>query len=550
MKVKMGAVRNPPPSQTSQPATPKAQGDSRPPSRPEPEPLSDDTKPPVPIPEQPKQQPENFSTNNPTKGPIHTQPPSPRRELEERNGQTSQRQTTVEDRDREDSPAPSVITSRRQVRTITTAGHITTDDVAEDEESSNQSKAQNLEMHQEKQPEEGRTARDEQASQLPVPAPAQEQPRQYYKVESHPGAVYLADNDSQGGPMEYVRGRLIDEAALEEKPRHYTEPGRYYTREIKGSIYPGRFTTPAPDRSPGHYDKRYQPYPKPGLYASKMVTLSRYQPQQIILTQDPGPGGINGEIQTIAYQADQRDMLRDIGAETTIIAPDQRVIITESPSRYQDGSPMHQTIQYTTGSPMLAGQISSTSPHIYQHSDNIGSPSTMELVHASNLGQQAIGITIENGQQFKYEHHDPNVPISEQKSTTYTNLMPVTSLSSHPSVYTSGGYITSPGTQYQSLPPTFNYVTKELMQMYPIPRGNESPPNSVLYRDDPILASSSLQHSEKAGTQIVYSHTLSGHGHSIYDGQSPSSPTSQQVRYNVCRFFITTHILVDTYLFW
>ncbi|XP_077294285.1 uncharacterized protein LOC143916894 isoform X2 [Arctopsyche grandis] len=420
---------------------------------------------------------------------------------------------------RQEPPVTSVITSRRVNRIINTSGHITTEDAVEDDESSSEKNPQPENTPMEK-PQETREEvqedtnpeNEQRVSILDMRDPSKPSSYQQYKIDQHASNTYiLTDGNQQTVSIEYA-----DRVAYEDRMRSYAQNPKYLTRESKIEVDPGsRCGTPAPERLTQH--DKHQLYSK-GNYAR--LASVRSGSQQIIISQEPTI--INGEVQSITYAGDQRELIQ---GEPPIISTDERVIIAVPPSsRYQDGSPTNPNIQqhYNSNSPMISGQMSSSPPRTYHHSESLGSPNNIEMVQTTSINQQSLGISYES-QHSKYE--DPNGSLAEQKSTTYTNLQPVTSLSNHQSAY-ANTFIVSPSPQYQGVHQGYTQVGgKEYITMYqgPLMRGDDSPPGTLLYRSDPTLASSSLQHVGKSGSQqIVY-----GPQPGMYIGSG--SPNPQQV---------------------
>lgn len=432
-------------------------------------------------------QAENYSISN--KNPYPPEQPSVVVSAETK-------RTSSDSGDKVDLAPTSVIMTKRTNRVINTSGQITTEEAPDDAESV-QDKIRDR-SPQEKPPEILRNEPRNNQSSEPTSLDMRDSPKPYYyyKVDNPPGtATILAEDGSQAVTIEHPQRQSFDD-----KVRTY-ENARYLTREKMDPTT--RCGTPGPERIVLH--EKHPLYGKPVYTRGHPM---RNGPQQIIIA--PESSIINGEVQTISYQNDQREL---ITTETPIIASDDRVIIEMTPARYQEvGSPSQQNIQYNSNSPMISGQMTS-SPRTYQHNENIGSPGTIEMVQTAAINQQPLGITYENLREQKYDSQDPNVP--EQKSTTYTSLQPVTS--NHQAY--SNSYLVPQSPQYQGIPQSYTGIT-----MYPghLIRGDESPPNTVLYRSNPTLASSSIQQVSKPGQQIIFATQHNG----MY--VAPVSPNSGQ----------------------
>lgn len=419
------------------------------------------------------------------------------------------KRASAESEDKIDLAPTSVIMTKRMNRVINTSGQITTEETPDDTEIT-QDKMQDR-SPQEKPFDVPKEELKENPSSEPIPMDVRDpsKPFYYYKMDHPPGtATIIAEDGSQTVTIEHTQRQQY-----EDKVRTY-ENARYITREKMELT--SRCGTPGPERLAIH--EKHQLYGKP-VYTRGLQM--RNGPQQIIIA--PESSIINGEVQTIAYQNDQREL---ITTEAPIITSDDRVIIEMAPARYQEvGSPSQQTIQYNSNSPMISGQMAS--PRTYQHSENMGSPGTIDMVQTAAINQQSLGITYENLRDQKYDPQDPNG--AEQKSTTYTSLQPVTS--NHQAYGNS--YLVSQSPQYQSMPQPYHSIT-----MYPgTLRGDESPPGTVLYRNNPTLASSSIQQIAKSGQQIIF--TAQPPPGMFMGPVSPNSgqPVGSKHQYFIFKFF-------------
>ncbi|KAM3957115.1 LOW QUALITY PROTEIN: uncharacterized protein ACR2FA_008905 [Aphomia sociella] len=339
------------------------------------------------------------------------------------------------------SHSQSVITSRRTIRTITAAGHITTDpaEIPNDEGVKDEPPESQLE-HDQQQMQQYATKMEESAE-------ARDAVQQHYKDER----LRLAEAESEARHHAFKQeayGGMSSPVALAERLQ------QQYVRGL-----------------PQRNDRR-------GL-------AFRYGPSghHVVVAQEGEP---------------------DEHAHEAFLAHKDKVEQLQVYATTSDGVP---------GGPADARQYGAVL------SDQAAGSNAMEMIQTTSLSnQQAVGVAY---QPVKYETRSD----SEPRPTTYASLQPVTSV--HGGYNFAGQSPQYAGAGYSA----YASGGKELLTLYSSgtaasgagPRGDESPPNQLMYRSDPTLSSSSLT---ARGAHVVYG-TVVPQTQAVYE--APPSPNSQQV---------------------
>ncbi|KAJ8871739.1 hypothetical protein PR048_028075 [Dryococelus australis] len=417
----------------------------------------------------------------------------------------------------------SVITSQRHVRTITTAGRITTGHVLDEEEDYEDNQQQQHQQHQQHCVEE---------QKVPGTPPQEERqhgrspPQQHLRQQHAVSPAGEAPHSRQSSPATHLQEVAHHSPQFYQEPHHKPPPPplphvRYSTAAAVSQLQQPRYTPPTP-----HHQL---------VYTTVAMPERAYQQH----SSPPPLMAINS--------------LHHSGGHAVAAPPQRYAAVARPQQRY--ASPSAEQQRYATPPTMHVYQAQGmTPPPPLEQIDHpqvasFGDAVTIkfedgDMAHLQHL-KEAAAMAVQDGGELVAAHHHrmPPPPQSEAVSTTYTTLETVT-LTNAPTTPYHGTY--SDAHHYQLLPAAGETSSSTSTSTYPVsvvgkqpgpggggdlytlcpsPMGSKqvvlsgSPDATLVYmKSDPTLASSLKP--PPTAQQILYGH---------YDQQAPGSPGPQQV---------------------